>query len=82
MKEGYKQPNRLQSGFRVWEIRRKIDGEWLTHDASEAQSASRRSCASPHDFRRAFAIEGWRAGLDILTISQLMGHTSLQVLNR
>ncbi len=37
---------------------------------------------SPHDFRRAFAIERWRAGIDILTLSKLMGHTSLQVLNR
>lgn len=37
---------------------------------------------SPHDFRRAFAIERWRAGVDILTISRLMGHSSLQVLNR
>ncbi len=37
---------------------------------------------SPHDFRRAFAIERWRAGVDILTISKLMGHSSLQVLNR
>jgi integrase/recombinase XerD len=37
---------------------------------------------SPHDFRRAFALERWRAGLDILTISKLMGHTSLQVLSR
>jgi site-specific recombinase XerD len=37
---------------------------------------------SPHDFRRAFALERWRAGLDILTISKLMGHTSLQVLTR
>lgn len=37
---------------------------------------------SPHDFRRAFALERWRAGVDILTLSKLMGHTSLQVLNR
>jgi site-specific recombinase XerD len=37
---------------------------------------------SPHDFRRAFAIERWRAGVDILTLSKLMGHTSLQVLSR
>jgi len=34
------------------------------------------------DFRRAFAIERWRAGVDILTLSKLMGHTSLEVLNR
>lgn len=37
---------------------------------------------SPHDFRRAFALERWRAGMDILTLSKLMGHTSLQVLSR
>lgn len=37
---------------------------------------------SPHDFRRAFALERWRAGLDILVLAKLMGHTSLQVLNR
>ncbi len=36
----------------------------------------------PHDFRRAFALERLRAGLDLLTLSKLMGHTSLQVLNR
>ena len=37
---------------------------------------------SPHDFRRAFAIERWRAGVDILTLSRFMGHSSLQVLSR
>lgn len=37
---------------------------------------------SPHDFRRAFALERWRGGVDILTLSKLMGHTSLQVLTR
>jgi integrase/recombinase XerD len=37
---------------------------------------------SPHDFRRAFALERWRSGADILTISKLMGHSSLQVLTR
>jgi site-specific recombinase XerD len=37
---------------------------------------------SPHDFRRAFALERWRAGIDILTLSKLMGHASLQVLTR
>lgn len=40
------------------------------------------SVPAPHDFRRAFALECWRAGIDILTLSKLMGHTSLQVLNR
>jgi integrase len=37
---------------------------------------------SPHAFRRAFALERWRAGQDILTISKLLGHASLQVLTR
>jgi site-specific recombinase XerD len=40
------------------------------------------SIPSPHDFRRGFALERWRAGVDILTLSKLMGHTSLQVLSR
>jgi integrase/recombinase XerD len=37
---------------------------------------------SPHGFRRAFAIQRWRAGADILTLSRLLGHSSLQVLGR
>lgn len=37
---------------------------------------------SPHDFRRAFAIERWRAGTDIITLSKLMGHSGLQILDR
>jgi site-specific recombinase XerD len=37
---------------------------------------------SPHDFRRAFGIEMWWSGTDILTISKLMGHTSLAVISR
>jgi site-specific recombinase XerD len=32
---------------------------------------------SPHDFRRAFAIERWRASVDILTLSKLMGASLL-----
>jgi site-specific recombinase XerD len=38
--------------------------------------------ASPHDFRRASALQRWRAGTDILTISRLLGHSSLQVISR
>ena len=37
---------------------------------------------SPHDFRRAFCLECLRKGIDLLTISRLMGHTSLQLLSR
>ncbi len=37
---------------------------------------------SLHDFRRTFALECLRNGVDPFTISRLMGHTSLQVLSR
>lgn len=37
---------------------------------------------SPHDFRRAFCLECLRKGVDLLTLSRLMGHTSLQLLSR
>jgi len=37
---------------------------------------------SPHDFRRAFALAMLRAGVDVLSLQKLMGHSSLQVLQR
>lgn len=37
---------------------------------------------SPHDFRRAFAINMLRNGCDLITLARLMGHTSLKVLQR
>jgi len=37
---------------------------------------------SPHDFRRAFCLECLRKGIDLLTISRLMGHTSLALIAR
>lgn len=64
-----------------------VSGERLTENGLRMMLRRRANKAgvpvpSPHDFRRAFAIERWRAGVDILTLSKLMGHTSLQVLNR
>lgn len=35
-----------------------------------------------HDFRRAYAIESLRNGIDLVTLARLMGHTSLNVLQR
>lgn len=35
-----------------------------------------------HDFRRAFALNMWRAGADLLAISRLMGHSSTIVTSR
>lgn len=38
--------------------------------------------ASPHNFRRGFAIESLRRGVDLLTLSRLLGHSSLSLLPR
>ena len=35
-----------------------------------------------HDFRRCFAITQYRNGVDVITISQLLGHESLEVTKR
>lgn len=37
---------------------------------------------SPHDFRRAFALSMLRNGVDLITLSRLLGHSSLLVLKR
>ena len=39
-------------------------------------------CPGIHDFRRTFALEMLRRGVDIQSIARLMGHTSLQVISR
>ncbi len=38
--------------------------------------------ASPHNFRRGYAIEALRRGVDLLTLSRLLGHSSLNLLPR
>jgi integrase/recombinase XerD len=37
---------------------------------------------SLHSFRRGFTLAAWRSGVDVLSISRLLGHSSLQVLGR
>jgi site-specific recombinase XerD len=37
---------------------------------------------SPHDFRRAFAVNSLRAGMDLETLRRLMGHADYTVLRR
>lgn len=37
---------------------------------------------SLHSFRRAFAINMLRAGVDVFSLQKLMGHANLQVLRR
>jgi len=38
--------------------------------------------SSPHDFRRAFAINMLRSGIDLISLARLMGHSSLKTLQR
>jgi len=39
-------------------------------------------CPGFHHFRRAYAIAMWRGGVDIITLSQLRGHSTTEVLKR
>lgn len=62
-------------------------GERLT-DSGLRQIIRRRAEAAGipapglHDFRRAFAVESLRNGMDLVTLARLMGHNSLTVLQR
>lgn len=62
-------------------------GERLTYFALEQsiERAAWRAKAkkpTPHMFRRAFALNCLRAGMDVYTLKELMGHEDLQVLQR
>ncbi len=66
----------------------KDDGTRMTYETlrqmirRRSEEANLSGIPYPHDFRRAFAITLWRNGIDIVTISRLMGHSSLEVLKR
>lgn len=65
----------------------KANGERLTYwglvDLLDARSkAAKIDRPSLHDFRRAFALNMLRNGVDIYSIQLLMGHADLQVLRR
>jgi integrase/recombinase XerD len=62
-------------------------GERLTYDGLRAIITRRAKLAdvkspSLHSFRRAFAINMLRAGVDVFSLQKLMGHADLQVLRR
>jgi integrase/recombinase XerD len=47
-----------------------------------AHDAGLKAEPSLHDFRRAFAINMLRSGVDVFALQKLMGHADLQVLRR
>lgn len=62
-------------------------GERLTYEALNSMLRRRANQAGVkkpglHDFRRAFALNSLRAGMDVFSLQKLMGHADLQVLNR
>ena len=57
--------------FRTWFLR-----QWAELDKREGRRTT------PHDFRRAFALNCLRNGMDLMTLARLMGHTTIKVLKR
>lgn len=67
---------------------------WVTHEGDRLSYSglrgilnrrSKLACVekpSLHDFRRAFALNMLRAGVDIFSLQKLMGHANLQVIQR
>lgn len=63
------------------------DGDRLTYWGLRAMLKRRANDAGipaphPHAFRRAFALNMLRSGVDVFTLQRLMGHADLQVLRR
>jgi len=61
-----------------------LDGSRLSSDGLKSMIRRRAAAAGIdppglHDFRRCFAIEMKRNGVDVVTISRMLGHSSLQV---
>jgi site-specific recombinase XerD len=63
------------------------NGERLTYDGMRAIITRRSKKAGvpvmlPHSWRRAFALNMLRAGVDVYSLQKLMGHSDLQILRR
>lgn len=64
-----------------------IDGKKLNQDGIRQILRRRANDAgipepSPHSFRRAFALNSLRNGMDLLALQRLLGHADLSVINR
>lgn len=66
---------------------RKQDGQRMRYTSVRMMFWRRSRTAnvpepSPHSFRRAFALGSLRAGMDLLSLSRLLGHADLQMVRR
>jgi integrase/recombinase XerD len=66
---------------------RKRTGERMKYESVRMMLMRRSKRAgvpepSPHDFRRAFALESLRGGMDLLSLARLLGHADLQMVRR
>ena len=71
----------------VWVSHSRFGSERLKYDGVRSMLERRAAIAkveapSPHDFRRAFALSMLRNGTDLYTLSKLMGHEGITVLQR
>lgn len=87
---------KTRKAFRVYLRKRadKCSAAWVTDENNRLKydglrgiltrraKAANVAIPSPHDFRRAFALNMLRNGCDLITLSRLMGHQGLQVLKR
>ena len=68
----------------LWISRENERLKYFTLREMKRRRAARAHVPEPglHDFRRAFALSMLRNGVDVITLSRLMGHSSLAVLSR
>lgn len=71
----------------LWVTHPRFGSQRITYDGLRAiltrrsrQAGIDESCL--HDFRRAFCLSMLRSGIEVLTLSKLMGHTGITVLQR
>ncbi|MBI3960233.1 MAG: tyrosine-type recombinase/integrase [Chloroflexi bacterium] len=80
----YRHRESLDNDLALWV---KRDGERLTKAGIRQvvrRAALRAGVDEPgmHEFRRAFAVNSLRNGMDVATLQRLLGHSSLEVVNR
>ena len=70
--------------FDPWHLDKQMTPAVLGPFFHERRRATKAQVPTPglHDFRRAFALECLRNGMEVYSLQKLMGHADLQVLRR